>query len=152
VSVVLDTNILTRAAQPAHPSHHDTLNALERLRQQGDELFIVPQNLYEFWVVATRPVAANGLGLSIEEAEAELASLKTLFRFLNDSPAVYAEWETRVSRYKVSGRNAHDARIVAAMIVHGMRRLLTFNGDDFKRFPDIVILTPAQVLQQTQTN
>ena len=48
MSVVLDTNILTRAAQPAHPSHEDTLDALEVLRKQGEYLCIVPQNLYEF--------------------------------------------------------------------------------------------------------
>lgn len=31
MSVVLDTNILTRAAQPAHPSHNQLLNALAML-------------------------------------------------------------------------------------------------------------------------
>lgn len=61
MSVGLDTNILTRAAQPNHPLHSDTLNSLERLRRQGEDLIVVPQNLYEFWVVATRPIAANGL-------------------------------------------------------------------------------------------
>ena len=33
----------------------------------------MPQNLYEFWVVAPRPVALNGLGSSAAQAEAELA-------------------------------------------------------------------------------
>jgi len=65
MSVALDTNILTRAAQPAHPSHNQTLDALAVLKRQGEDLCIVPQNLYEFWVVATRPVAANGLAMSI---------------------------------------------------------------------------------------
>jgi predicted nucleic acid-binding protein len=149
MNVALDTNILTRTAQPAHSSHKDTLDALEVLKKQGEDLCIVPQNLYEFWVVATRPLAANGLAMSIVEAEAELTSIKKLFRFLNDTPAVYEEWERLVLRHAVSGKNAHDARIVAAMFVHGITRLLTFNADDFKRFSDIVVLTPAGILSWT---
>lgn len=142
MSVVLDTNILTRAAEPVHPSHKVTLDALEALRNQGEDLYIVPQNFYEFWVVATRPRAANGLGMSVVEAQAELASVKKLFHFLNDTPALYEQWERLVSQHAVSGRNAHDARIVAAMMVHGITQLLTFNPDDFKRFSNIVVLTP----------
>jgi hypothetical protein len=34
------------------------------------------------------------------------------------------------------------------MVVHGITQLLTFNADDFKRFSDIVVLTPAGVLNQ----
>ena len=144
MSVALDTNIFTRAAQPAHPSHNQTLDALAVLKKQGEDLCIVPQN----GVVATRPVAANGLAMSIAQAEAELSSIKKLFNFLNDTQAVYAEWERLVLRHAVAGKNAHDARIVAAMVVHGITQILTFNADDFKRFSDIVVLTPTGVLNQ----
>ena len=149
MSIALDTNILTRAAQPNHPMHHEALDALDALRKQGEDLCIVPQNLYEFWVVATRPLTANGLGMSTVQAEAELSFIKKLFRFLNDTPAVYTEWERLVSQHAVSGKNAHDARVVAAMRVHGITQLLTFNADDFKRFSDIIVLTPAGVLTRT---
>lgn len=86
--------------------------------------------------------------MSINEATAELTSIKSLFNFLNDTPAVYREWESRVKRYSVSGKNAHDARIVSAMLAHGVSQLLTFNDDDFKRFTDIIVLTPAEVLSR----
>ncbi len=142
MSVVLDTNILTRAVQPAHPSHKVALDSLEALRKQGEDLCIVPQNLYEFWVVATRPRGVNGLAMSIVEAQVEIASVKKLFRFLNETSALYEQWERLVSQHAVSGRTAHDARIVAAMIVHSVPQLLTFNSDDFKRFSDIVVLNP----------
>ncbi|MGZ8486294.1 MAG: type II toxin-antitoxin system VapC family toxin, partial [Candidatus Binatia bacterium] len=101
-----------------------------------------------FWVVATRPLAANGLAMSIAQAEEELTSIKKLFNFLNDTQAVYAEWERLVLRYAVAGNCAHDARIVAAMVVHGISQILTFNADDFNRFSDIVVLTPTGVLNQ----
>ncbi len=144
--VQLDTNILTRVAQPGHPMHENALDALAALRQRGEELCILPQNLYEFWVVATRPLSVNGLGMSPVQAEAEIAQIKRLFRFLSDTPAVYPEWERLVLQYSVSGKSAHDARIVAAMTVHHLSQVLTFNADDFKRFSDISVLTPDYVL------
>lgn len=148
MSVLLDTNILTRAAQPGHPMYRDALDSLDALRQRGEVLCIVPQNLYEFWVVATRPLSANGMGMTPPQAEAELSSLKRLFRFLSDTPHVYTEWERLVSQHAVSGKNAHDARLVAAMMVHRLSQLLTFNVDDFKRFSGITVLTPASVLNR----
>ena len=51
-----------------------------------------------------------------------------------------------VGQYLVLGKQAHDASLVATMMVHGVRRLLTFNGDDFKRYePPIEIIAPASV-------
>ena len=32
MSALLDTNILTRVAQPAHPSHREAVNAVDTLR------------------------------------------------------------------------------------------------------------------------
>jgi len=39
----------------------------------------------------------------------------------------------------------HDARLVAMMNVHGVRRILTFNTSDFARF-EIEALHPSAVL------
>jgi hypothetical protein len=50
-----DTNILLRIAEPAHPMHAETLNALAALRTTGASVSIIPQNVIEFWNVATRP-------------------------------------------------------------------------------------------------
>ena len=42
----------------------------------------------------------------------------------------------------VSGVQVHDARLVAAMRVHGLDRLLTLNVADFSRYPGIVAVHP----------
>lgn len=125
--------------------HSETVTATHRLLQNGEELFVVPQNLIEFWAVATRPPSANGLGMTTAQAQAELARIKNFFRFLPDTPAIHHEWEKLVAQHDVSGRNTHDARIVAAMTVHGITHLLTFNGDDFKRYPGISVISPSEV-------
>ena len=41
-------------------------------------------------------------------------------------------------RYSFAGRQVHDANIVATMLAHGDRRLLTFNGADFRRFARVI--------------
>ena len=42
----------------------------------------------------------------------------------------------------VTGVGAHDARIVAAMSVPGVRRLLTYNLQDFARYKQIETIRP----------
>jgi predicted nucleic acid-binding protein len=143
MNVLLDTNILGRMAEPGHPHHRPALDATAASKQRGDTPCVVPQVLYEFWVTATRPTAANGLGLSAAKAAVELAKLKGLFTLLPDSAAIYPEWERVVTLHQVTGKSAHDARLVAAMAVHGLTHLLTFNTADFARFPGVVALDPA---------
>jgi hypothetical protein len=48
MSVLVDTNILTRAAQPGHRMHNSAVGAVDNLRSRGDELCVVPQKLIEF--------------------------------------------------------------------------------------------------------
>lgn len=144
--MLLDSNILLRTLQPHHEQYSLADQAVQLLPKQGEELHIVPQNLIELWAVATRPVAQNGLGMNIEQAAAELTRLKTLFNFLADTSAIYPVWESLVIQYQVSGKPTHDARLVAAMHVHGLKSILTFNTSDFTRYADIKIVHPAQVL------
>lgn len=115
------------------------------LRPHGNVLHIVPQCVCEFWVVATRPIANNGLGLSSKECVGEVANLKATFSFLDDKPTLFSEWETVVSVFSCHGKVAHDARYVAAMRTHGLTNLLTFNVSDFLRYPGLSVLDPSMV-------
>lgn len=123
--MLVDTNTLLRTLQPLHPQRETARVAMKTLVERGHELQLVPQNLVELWVVATRPASQNGLGLSILEAASELMRLKSMFPLLPDTPAIYPVWESLVIQYQVSGKPAHDARLVAAMQVHGLTTILT---------------------------
>jgi predicted nucleic acid-binding protein len=125
--LLIDTNILVRTLQPHHPLYSIADRAIRQLPRQGRELHIVPQNLIELWAVVTRPVAYNGLGLTTVAALAELERLKNIFLLLPETPAIFPAWEALVGRYQVSGKPTHDARLVAAMQVHGLTSILTFN-------------------------
>ncbi|WP_238993743.1 hypothetical protein [Calothrix sp. PCC 6303] len=85
MNYLVDTNFLLRLAQNTSPFQQYTRNAYSSLRAQGEVLMIVPQNLVEFWAVATRPINVNGLGLSIELASQELSQMKQLFRLQLDT-------------------------------------------------------------------
>ena len=50
-----------------------------------------------------------------------------------------------MATYRVSGKNTHDGRIAAAMRVHGINTILTFNVHDFARYPRILALHPETV-------
>jgi hypothetical protein len=93
--------------------------------------------------VGTRPTTANGLG---KTAAVEAAALRTRFTPLDDTPAIFPVWEELVTAHAVLGRNAHDARLVAAMLVHCVSHLPTFNDQDFRRFTAITVWTPSTVL------
>ena len=75
MSVLVDTNLLTRALQPASPHFPAATAAIRALAARGERLCLVPQVLYEFWVVCTRPVGLNGLGITTARAAAEQARL-----------------------------------------------------------------------------
>ncbi len=140
---LVDTNILLRSIDPAHPMNAIAVQALRTLRGQGEQLCIVPQNLIEFWGVYTHPLERNGLGRMPEEARTELAQLKTFFPLLSDVAAIYPEWERLVGAYAVRSVNVHDARLVAAMLVHGLTHILTFNTRDFAQYLEITAVDPV---------
>ena len=75
----------------------------------------------------------------------EVEKIEAAFELLPDTPALYAAWRDLVLRHGVVSAKVHDARLVAAMNVHGVRRLLTFNAGDFSRYA-IEVVQPAVVL------
>jgi predicted nucleic acid-binding protein len=141
---LVDTNILLRLLQPQHPQYSIAGAAVAELRKQRVDLCVAPRNLVELWVVATRPVANNGLGLSPPTIAGELRALNSLFRLLEGKSEVAAAWETLVGKHLVSGKLAHDAHLVAVMQIYALTNLLTFNIADFQRYSGITVLDPAQ--------
>jgi predicted nucleic acid-binding protein len=142
--VLVDTNILLRS-HPSDPHYRAVTQALAALKQNGETLCIAPQNLVEYWVVATRPAANNGLGMSAVAALAEVHRLRGTFRVLEGLPGITDTWETLVGKHQILGKQAHDAHLVAVMQVNSVASILTFNRRDFQRYPGITVLDPTQV-------
>lgn len=142
---LVDTNVLLRSVQHSSQSCREARNAIGTLLRRGERLCIFPQNAVEFWSVATRPAQNNGLGLSLLQTERHLTRLESILTLLNDTPDIYREWRSVVFTHGVAGAHVYDARLVAAMKVHAITSILTFNIDDFRRYPGIRVIHPHDV-------
>lgn len=142
---LLDTNVLLRLANPALEEHGLCQRAVSQLQYEGCWLHYTLQNAAEFWNVSTRPVERNGHGLSITATSLALSDLESFVTLLPDDARVYAAWHELVTAHEVRGVQVHDAKLAAAMLVHGVLHILTFNGDDFARYPTIEAVHPSFV-------
>lgn len=142
---LLDSNILLRWIQPNDPDYPVVASALEALVREGAILCYTSQNLAEFWNACTRPADRNGYGLTPQETDRRAQMFESRLRLLPDTPAVHEEWRRLIVAHHVSGVQVHDARLVAAMRVHGVKRILSFNENDFTRYTEIQAIHPRTV-------
>lgn len=144
--ILIDTNVLLRRAQIASSQHQNAVDSVQELVAADVELCLLPQVIYEYWVAATRPIAMNGLGMTIQIVEQAVEELLRDFVLLKDERGIFDRWHSLVIAHSVLGKPAHDARLVAAMQRHGVTNVLTFNQPDFIRFTSIEVFTPAEIL------
>jgi predicted nucleic acid-binding protein len=149
VAFLVDTSVLVRLANRADASYPVADRAVVELHRRGEVLHVTPQNLVEFRNVATRPPAANVLGLSVAAAEAKAADFEALFPLLPETPDIYPAWKALVAATGVMGKQVHDARLVAVCHVHRVSQLLTFNTAHFAALagfePGLAVVHPASV-------
>lgn len=144
--ILLDTNLLTRMTRSRDPQSGVARAAIQTLLGRGERLIIVPQNLHEFWAVATRPpgpppAGRNGLGMTTAQAGQWLRFFRRRFVLLPDRPDLSSVWQLLVEAHGIVGFRAHDVRLVA-MQSYGITHILTFNAGDFRRFP-VTVVDPA---------
>ncbi|MCY4449754.1 MAG: PIN domain-containing protein [Chloroflexi bacterium] len=135
----VDTNVLVYARLPESPFYGAARSRLERAEEDGDPLRVSRQVLREYLSVVTRP---QGWPVTItrEDALADVEGIMTGCDVLEDGPLVTASLLQLCREVAVGGRQIHDANIVATMLAHGERRLLTFNVADFRRYGDRIEL------------
>jgi predicted nucleic acid-binding protein len=143
---LVDTNVLIRWVQQQDAAYPVVCGAISQLLQSDAVLYYTSQNLGEFWNTLTRPTDRNGYGLSPKEANELALEVETQIGLLPDSIHVHREWRKMLVDYGISGVQVHDARLVAAMRVHGVKRILTFNARDFRRFTDVDAVLPENVI------
>jgi predicted nucleic acid-binding protein len=142
---LIDSNVLLRWVKPDDHDYALVVSAIDVILRGGAVLCYTSQNVAEFWNTCTRPLDRNGYGLTPAEADRRAKLFEGNLRLLPDSLAVHQEWRKLLVIHNVSGVQVHDARLLAAMRVHGVRRILTFNERDFARFADVEAVHPRTI-------
>jgi predicted nucleic acid-binding protein len=146
MDVIADTNVWLRLADDHALQHELAKESLLKLVAQGASVYLVPQNIVEFWGVATRPPEANGLGWTTARTALEVSQMRSQFLLLPENDRIFEKWLEIVEREEISGKRVHDARLAAQLSVHQIAHLLTFNEQDFQKFSWISILRPKDLV------
>ena len=91
-----------------------------------------------------RPIGSE-ISLLQHSRPREVRAIEDGMVLLPDGEAIYPEWRRIVVQHSVSGVQVHDARLAAAMIVHGVGHILTLKVGDFSRFSGLTAVHPVSV-------
>jgi len=135
----VDTNVLLAATDEDREHHAVALEFMEEGLAGRLSLYVNAQVLREYLVVATRPVAANGLGMAVADAVANVQQLRKCVAVVVEDAETAALLAELVTEQDLKGKRIHDANLVACMRQNGMRRLKTLNPDDFRGFAGLIL-------------
>jgi predicted nucleic acid-binding protein len=101
----------------------------------------------EYLAAATREIALGGGGLSLEDVLYNVGVFRHDFEVVEETSMVLDMLLRLLESTPTSGKQVHDANIVATMQAHGITHLLTHNVGDFARFSRLVTVLPLLRLQ-----
>ena len=137
--VFVDTNVLVHAISRAAPRHAVAFQAISGMEQAGRDLCISRQVLREILPVLTRPQAFSR-PVPSDVAISVVRMLEARLAVLEEGQDTTAQLLSLMERAEVGGKQVHDANIVATMLTAGVRKLLTFNAQDFQRFERLGVI------------
>ena len=139
--LLVDTNVLLRAIDVAHPAQPVAERSLRPVAAAGVELVYCNQTFAEFLQVATR--SKNGFRLLPTVAFAAFDRLASNMTWLPEPQSVYDKlrelYDAGLAR---PAANVHDAKLAALGLLHGLDGILTFNDRDFRR-SGLPVVTPS---------
>lgn len=132
MKVLLDTSVLVAALVEPHPEHQRALPWFTKGKSRTPELVISSHSIAELYaVLSTLPVSPRiSPGLAwrlIHESVEPRVSIVPL------SSSDYIATIKRMSDMGLSGGAVYDALIVKAAQKSEAARIVTFNGNDFRR-------------------
>jgi predicted nucleic acid-binding protein len=138
--VLIDTNVLIYATLEKDPRFERSRDLL--LSTGSDERHISVQNLAEMYPNLTGPRMEQPDEPALARAKIlSIASLPTLqvLPLTGDVLAIALEL---CEKYGITRQRYFDAQLVATMVAHGIRTLLTENDQDFKDMSEIRAINP----------
>jgi predicted nucleic acid-binding protein len=140
--VFVDTNVLLRSLIDQFPESSACRGLLLEQRKAEKELWISRQVVRELLVQMTHPKTLSTL-LTRDQVQFQMRTVLRLFKVANETSDTTTMLLTLMRDYAISGKQVHDANIVAVMLTNQINTLLTLNTVDFKRYSDrITLLIP----------
>lgn len=140
----IDTNVFVYSRFPNSPQYEVARESLRRAAASDEPLRISRQVIREYLAAVTRPQAWTD-AMVIGDVLDDVSRLTDNFEILEDGPVVAESLISLCREVPVGGKQIHDANIVATMLAHGERRLLTFNVADFRRYGHRIELVGTSV-------
>jgi uncharacterized protein len=135
--IAVDTNILVYAHR-ADSQWHDKADLIVAQLAEGRSQWAIPWPcLHEFLAIATHPgiySPPTPLPDAVEQIQCWLESPN--LALLSEGQGFSSTWFAILSKARIKGGAAHEARIAALCLYHGVSKL--FSADrDFSRFPQL---------------
>ncbi len=140
---MIDTNVFVYALYPAYPQYQAALRLREQAQDPEEDFYVTSQILAEFYSTVTNPRRIDP-PLSIARALQEVENIQALagLIILPLPIEVVSRWIQLARQHQVSRSDIFDTQLVATMLENDVRRIYTFNVDDFAVYPDIEVLAP----------
>ncbi len=137
----VDANVLVYAALKDDSRHEVSKDLLKDARR--GVLHLSPQILAEFYSTVTSPKRVTEPYSPLEAIE----FIETLLSYehvvvLPISQDVPSRWISLLKIAEVRGPHVFDLQIAATMLAHGLRKLVTYNGQDFKNVSEVQVSEP----------
>jgi predicted nucleic acid-binding protein len=140
-AVFLDTNVLVYANAAEADWHARALAVIEGFLAKGTSVWISRQILREFMAVVTRPQVFSQ-PLKMRTVLEHVREFQAIFQVADETEEVTNRLIELLGAVKTGGRQIHDANIVATMLCHDVRTLVTDNVTDFRRFEPLIRVVP----------
>lgn len=139
--IFIDTNIMLRYLIHDFPEYPSIRNMVDNLINNDHVLWTSRQVIREFGRVCTRPQSFMTI-MSPEKATYYMEKIGELFEVADEDVRVTQQLITLMRQFSVSGKQVHDANIVATMLAYHIPNLLTLNLKDFDRYKSVIYLMP----------
>ncbi len=141
---IVDANVLAYATNADVPNHAASRALLDAARDPAVALYVISQILCEFYSVITNPRRVATPCSSADALRIILALLALPGIYVLPSPVrAVAALTDLLQRHPVTGGNVFDLQIVATMQANNVRRIYTFNAEDFVVFPELIVVVPG---------
>ena len=137
----VDTNVFIYAINVDSPWHMIARRRLGEARVTKSPSALSPQIIRECLVTLTRP-GPDGTRAPAAIAIENVERIRRQSNLLGESSETIDHLMGIVRNLSVAGKAVHDANIVATMLTHDVRRLLTHNVADFRRYANLIELVP----------